>query len=136
MISLLVGIIVSPRAANWIKPLNYAFGSEEDLGKITLAFARLVLGVQLTIAGVTLPSRWLFFEWRSLALLLLPGMIGMFAFATLIIWGMVPGIGILHAMAIGAAVTPTDPVLSNVIVNGKFADKNVPKDLQRIIIGM
>lgn len=27
-----------------------------------------------------------------------------------------------------------DPVLSNVIVKGKFADHNVPKDLQQIII--
>lgn len=37
-------------------------------------------------------------------------------------------------MAIAACVTPTDPVLSNSIVKGKFADKNVPKDLQKIII--
>ena len=34
----------------------------------------------------------------------------------------------------GACVTPTDPVLSNSIVKGKFADKNIPKDLQKIII--
>ena len=31
-------------------------------------------------------------------------------------------------------MTPTDPVLSNSIVKGKFADKNVPKDLQKIIV--
>jgi NhaP-type Na+/H+ or K+/H+ antiporter len=49
-------------------------------------------------------------------------------------WAMVPGLPFLHALAIGACVTPTDPVLSNSIVKGKFADKNVPKDLQRIII--
>jgi sodium/hydrogen antiporter len=31
-------------------------------------------------------------------------------------------------------VTPTDPVLSNSIVKGKFADKNIPPELQKIII--
>lgn len=34
----------------------------------------------------------------------------------------------------GACVTPTDPVLSNSIVKGKFADKNIPKELQKIIV--
>jgi NhaP-type Na+/H+ or K+/H+ antiporter len=47
---------------------------------------------------------------------------------------MVPNLPFLHALAVGACVTPTDPVLSNSIVKGKFADKNIPKDLQKIII--
>jgi NhaP-type Na+/H+ or K+/H+ antiporter len=47
---------------------------------------------------------------------------------------MVPHLSFLHSLAVGACVTPTDPVLSNSIVKGKFADKNVPKDLQKIII--
>jgi NhaP-type Na+/H+ or K+/H+ antiporter len=41
---------------------------------------------------------------------------------------------LLHALAIAACVTPTDPVLSNTIVKGKFADDHVPPALQRIII--
>ncbi len=47
---------------------------------------------------------------------------------------MVPNLPFLHALAIGACVTPTDPVLSNTIVKGKFADNNVPKELQKIVI--
>jgi sodium/hydrogen antiporter len=54
--------------------------------------------------------------------------------SSLIIWGLVPNIPFLHALAIGACITPTDPVLSNSIVKGKFADRNIPKDLQKIII--
>lgn len=49
-------------------------------------------------------------------------------------WGLVPGISFLQALAIGACVTPTDPVLSNSIVKGKFADKNVPPGLQKIVV--
>src|SRR5436305_15323981 len=37
-------------------------------------------------------------------------------------------------MVFGACVTPTDPILSNTIVKGKFADAHIPIDLQRIII--
>lgn len=53
---------------------------------------------------------------------------------SLLIWGLVPDFPFLHALAIASCVTPTDPILSNVIVKGKFADHNVPKDLQQIII--
>ncbi|KAI4132745.1 MAG: hypothetical protein LQ347_002479 [Umbilicaria vellea] len=134
LISLLAGVAFSPHAANFIKPLDYAGGSQENLGVITLYFTRLVLGVQLVLAGVQLPSKYLRKEWRSLALLLGPGMTAMWLCSSLIIWGLVPDLSFLHALAVGACVTPTDPVLSNSIVKGKFADKNIPKDLQKIII--
>ena len=134
LISLVAGIIFSPHATNWIRPLDYADGVAENLDTITLYFTRLVLGVQLVLAGVQLPSRYLYTEWKSLALLLGPGMTLMWLSASLLIWAMVPHLSFLHALAVGACVTPTDPVLSNSIVKGKFADKNVPKPLQKIII--
>lgn len=133
MISLVAGIIFSPNATNFVKPLEYT-GSQANLDAVTLYFSRLVLGVQLVLAGVQLPSRYLLKEWKPLALLLGPAMTFMWLCSSLLIWAMVPHISFLHALAIGACVTPTDPVLSNSIVKGKFADKNVPKDLQKIII--
>ncbi|RDW71359.1 putative Na(+) antiporter 1 [Coleophoma cylindrospora] len=133
LISLLAGVTFSPHAADFIRPLDYA-GSQANIDIITLYFSRLVLGVQLVLAGVQLPSRYLLKEWRPLALLLGPVMTAMWLLGSLIIWGLVPNISFLHALAIGACVTPTDPVLSNSIVKGKFADKNIPKDLQKIII--
>ena len=131
---MLAGITFSPYAADFIKPLDYARGSEEDLAKINLYFTRLVLGVQLVLAGVQLPSKYLQKEWKSLALLLGPGMTAMWVSSSLLIWAMVPGLSFLHSLAVGACVTPTDPVLSNSIVKGKFADKNIPKELQQIVI--
>jgi sodium/hydrogen antiporter len=135
VISTVAGLIFSPHATNLIRPLEYALGSQETLDAITLYFTRLVLGVQLVIAGVQLPSQYLLKEWKSLALLLGPGMTGMWICTSLLIWAMVPNLSFLHALAVGACVTPTDPVLSNSIVKGKFADKNIPKELQKIIIG-
>lgn len=123
----------SPSAANFIRPLEYA-GSEETLNSVILYFSRLVLGVQLVLAGVQLPSRYLKTQWKPLSILLGPIMCAMWLVTSLLIWGLVPNIPFLHALAIGSCVTPTDPVLSNVIVKGKFADSNVPKELQRIIV--
>ncbi|KXG52664.1 Cation/H+ exchanger [Penicillium griseofulvum] len=134
LISLLAGVLFSPHAANFIRPDDYALHSEENLEAITLHFTRLVLGVQLVLAGVQLPKRYLQIEWRSLGLLLGPGMAAMWMCSSLVTWAMVPNLKFLHALIIGACVTPTDPVLSNSIVKGKFADKHVPRELQRIII--
>ncbi|KAK9417485.1 putative Sodium/hydrogen exchanger family-domain-containing protein [Seiridium unicorne] len=134
LISLLAGVTFSPHAANLIRPVEYALGSEDNVNNITLAFSRLVLGVQLVLAGVQLPSRYLKKEWKPLSILLGPVMTCMWLVTGLLIWGLVPNLPFLHALAIGACVTPTDPVLSNVIVKGKFADHNVPKELQKIII--
>ncbi|OXV05287.1 hypothetical protein Egran_06945 [Elaphomyces granulatus] len=131
---MLAGIAFSPHAANLIRPLDYALGSEINVEIITMYFTRLVLGVQLVLAGVQLPGRYLQTEWKSLALLLGPGMVMMWLCSSLLIWALVPNISILQAFAIAACVTPTDPVLSNSIVKGKFADKNVPRPLQRIIV--
>lgn len=134
MISLLAGVVFSPHAANFIRPDDYALGSERNLDEITLYFTRLVLGVQLVLAGVQLPKRYLQVEWKSLSLLLGPGMAAMWMCSSLIIWAMIPNFKFLHALTVGACITPTDPVLSNSIVKGKFADKNVPRPLQRIIV--
>ncbi|KAJ5755386.1 Cation/H+ exchanger [Penicillium manginii] len=134
LISLLAGVAFSPHAANFIRPADYALHSQENLDAITLHFTRLVLGVQLVLAGVQLPKRYLQIEWRSLSLLLGPGMIAMWLCSSLVIWAMIPNFEFLHALIVAACVTPTDPVLSNSIVKGKFADKHVPRPLQRIIV--
>jgi len=134
LISTCAGIVFSPHATNWIRPLEYARGDEVNLETITYYFVRLVLGVQLVLAGVQLPSKYLKKEWKSLTVLLGPGMCVMWISTSLLVWALVPNIDFLFALAVGASVTPTDPVLSNSIVKGKFADKNIPPQLQKIVI--
>ncbi|GIZ46314.1 hypothetical protein CKM354_000944300 [Cercospora kikuchii] len=134
LISTIAGLLFSPHAANFIRPLDYADNNPEDLETITLYFTRLVLGVQLVLAGVQLPSKYLWTERKSLAMLVGPGMCMMWITTSLLVWALVPKINFVMAMSIGACVTPTDPILSNSIVKGKFADKNIPRPLQKIII--
>ena len=134
VISLIAGLVFSPHGTNWIRPDDYAFNSPQNLDTITLYFTRLVLGVQLVLAGVQLPSKYMKTEWKSLSLLLGPCMTIMWLVSCLLVFAMVPHISFLQALAVGACVTPTDPVLSNSIVKGKFADANIPKELQKIIV--
>jgi NhaP-type Na+/H+ or K+/H+ antiporter len=134
VISLVAGLIFSPHATNWVRPEEYALNEPLVLDTITLYFTRLVLGVQLVLAGVQLPSKYLKTEWKSLSLLLGPGMTVMWLVTSLLVFALVPHISFLQALAVGACVTPTDPVLSNSIVKGKFADANIPKELQKIIV--
>jgi NhaP-type Na+/H+ or K+/H+ antiporter len=134
LISSIFGVIFGPHVANFIRPLDYAYGDAIDLETITLYFTRLVLGVQLVLAGVQLPSKYLQKEWKSLSILIGPGMCIMWMSTSLLIWGLVPNVPFLFALAVGSCVTPTDPILSNSIVKGKFADKNIPPSLQKIII--
>lgn len=58
----------------------------------------------------------------------------MWIITSMIVWALVPNLTLLYSLAVGACVTPTDPVLSATIVRGKFADKHLPKPLQNIII--
>jgi sodium/hydrogen antiporter len=133
VVSFLAGILLGP-LLGVLQPLSLAQGNPENVESITYHFSHLVLGVQLVIAGIQLPQRYLVREWKTLAVLLLPGLTAMWLCSSLFIWLTVPDLGFLFALAIGACVSPTDPVLSSSIVKGRFADENVPVDLQRIII--
>lgn len=69
-------MFLSPCGVHLIPPHQYA-GFREAIATITLYFTRLVLGIQLVIAGMQIPNKYLKTEWRSLRVLLGPGMLGM-----------------------------------------------------------
>lgn len=130
----MAGTAISPSGFSLIDPLHYADGSADKLRHITLSLTRLVLGFQLVLFGFQLPSRYLLKEWRYLALLLGPGMVGMWLCSSVVIYLFVPNLPLLHAMAIAACVTPTDPILSNTITSDNVEDDNARPALQRLII--
>ncbi|KAK9259458.1 Sodium/hydrogen exchanger family-domain-containing protein [Lipomyces tetrasporus] len=125
--SLLFGVLF--KAAGLFRPDGYGATKEE----ITREFTRLVLGIQLVLAGVQLPAKYLQLEWKSLFMLLVPVMSTMWIASALIIYLCIPNLRFLDALIIGACVTPTDPVLSNSIVKGRFAEKYIAEPLRNII---
>ncbi|KAL4893611.1 Cation/H+ exchanger [Aspergillus ambiguus] len=133
LISFLLGVLLGP-VCGLVDPFRLAQHDTQNIDRITLAFSRLVLGVQLVIVGIQLPKQYLMYEWRSFAVLLLPGLTSMWMVSSILVWLVLPPVPFLHALTIGACISPTDPVLSRAIVKGAFADKYVPLDLRRLII--
>ncbi|KAJ2075816.1 Na+/H+ antiporter [Coemansia sp. S155-1] len=100
--------------------------------QLTQEFSRYALAIEVMIAGVTLPKKYLLKEWKSVLFLLLPVMSVMWLVSAAII-KFTFSLSFVHALAIGACVAPTDPVLANAILKGMFAESHVPLRLRNIL---
>lgn len=94
---------------------------------------RVVIGIQLVIAGYQLPAKYNVIRWKELTMCLLPVMTLMWLCTTGCILATVPKLSLLAAMVLASCVTCTDPVLSQAVAKGPFADKFVPRYLREII---
>lgn len=94
---------------------------------------RVMIGVQLVIAGYQLPAKYNYTRWKEMALCLLPIMTIMWLCTTACIMVTIPKVTFLAALVIGSCVTCTDPILSQAIAKGPFADKYVPRPLRDLI---
>ncbi|GAA5931447.1 uncharacterized protein JCM15063_001470 [Sporobolomyces koalae] len=133
LISFAVGILAGPLALNWISPYIWVGHDEDALHNLTFQITRLVIGIQVMFAGIDLPAAYLRQQWRSLFMLLIPVMTIAWFISAGFIRLFVPTLTFLEALCIAACVTPTDPILANAIVKGRFAEKHVPKGVRDII---
>ncbi|KAH6618489.1 Sodium/hydrogen exchanger family-domain-containing protein [Boeremia exigua] len=131
--ALLVGIILGPIAAKFIDSERWGSSVQGQTEEITLGITRVVIGIQLVMAGYQLPAKYPWHRWKDMALLLIPVMTIMWLCTTGCIKLMIPKLTTLTAMVIASLVTSTDPVLSQAIAKGPFADKYVPRALREII---
>lgn len=115
--------------ADWIIPKDYG-----QTPTISRDLARLVLGVQLVLVGVQLPAKYLKKTWFSITMLLVAVMTVMWVASALIIYLVFPNLTFLESLIIGACITPTDPVLSNSLVHGRFAERYVAPRLRKLIL--
>jgi NhaP-type Na+/H+ or K+/H+ antiporter len=91
--------------------------------------ARVTLAIAVTGAAMRLPAYWLRRNWRGLAVALGPGMVLMWA-AGALVSAVTVGLPALGSLLLGAAIAPTDPVLSAPILTGGLARRAVPADLR------
>jgi sodium/hydrogen antiporter len=124
MIAVAVGIVVGPFFLGWIDltALEHPHEFLYEAARITLAVA--VMGVALRLERSSIRRFWS----PALALVTI-GMVAMWGAATLLIMGVL-GLPFWLAALIGAAVTPTDPVVAMAIVTGPFAEKHLPDALR------
>ncbi|KAH8730420.1 hypothetical protein GQ44DRAFT_823163 [Phaeosphaeriaceae sp. PMI808] len=121
--ALLVGILLGPIAAKFIDSERWGSAVEDQTADITLVrlklirlhqgMTRVVIGIQLVMAGYQLPAKYPWHRWRDMALLLIPVMTIMWLCTTGCIKLMVPKLTTLTAMVIASLVTWTDPAGSN-----------------------
>ncbi|GAA5996141.1 uncharacterized protein JCM10292_007417 [Rhodotorula paludigena] len=133
LIALCLGIAVGPIGLDWVSPWKWTNYDDEARFNLTFQITRLVIGIQVMFAGIDLPAAYLRREAWSLFMLLIPIMtVAWFVSAGFVLL-FVNGITFLEALAIAACITPTDPILANAIVKGRYAEKHVPKAVRDII---
>ena len=133
LISVLVGICLGPRGMGLFRLL------EEDppgwYGGL-MHLSRLVLAVQIMAVGMSLPQTYLR-DWRhrrTLAILLGPVMVGAWLSSAVILYlGFWGHLSWSDSLLLAGCVAPTDPILANSIVQGKFADEHVPRHLRYLL---
>ncbi|KAK5163172.1 uncharacterized protein LTR77_010956 [Saxophila tyrrhenica] len=123
--AVIVGIALGQVGTRWIDPedwgMQMANGSELQ-NNITLGMCRIVIGVQLVIAGFQLPAQYQRQRWRAMAICLLGLMTIMWLCTSACMLAAVPKLTFLAALVIGSCVTCTDPILSQAVAKGPFAD--------------
>ncbi|WVO20068.1 uncharacterized protein IAS62_001358 [Cryptococcus decagattii] len=132
-IATLVGIIIGPHCLNLFNPLGWGGGSESTADDITLEVTRVVIAISVFAVGVELPKAYMKRHWRSLFFLLGPCMVWGWMVSALLIWGLIPGLTFLASLVVAAGVTPTDPILAQAVIGGKFADKHVPAHIRHLL---
>ncbi|KNE55122.1 hypothetical protein AMAG_17736 [Allomyces macrogynus ATCC 38327] len=97
-----------------------------------LEACRVLIAIQVMIAGIELPGRYLRTQLTSVMLLLTALMLVKWLTTALLMWAIL-GLDYLDALIIAACVAPTDPVLANSIVKGKYAERHVPTNIRDLL---
>ncbi|KAI1742853.1 Cation/H+ exchanger [Xylaria scruposa] len=129
----IIGVILGPVAAKFLDPERWGSAAPGQEPTITLGVMRVMIGIQLVIAGYQLPARYPRWHWKELAVCLIPIMTLMWLATSMCILATIPNVSLLATLVIGACVTSTDPILSQAVAKGPFADKYVPRSLREII---
>ncbi|KAL0065331.1 hypothetical protein AAF712_007671 [Marasmius tenuissimus] len=127
------GIIIGPYGANIFDPRGWGNGDEPTSNMVTLEFTRVVLAIGVFAIGVELPKAYMARHWRSLLFLLGPVMTWGWFISAAFIFALVPGLNFLSALAVAACLTPTDPILAQAVVGGKYANKHVPAHIRYLL---
>ncbi|KAI8984694.1 Sodium/hydrogen exchanger family-domain-containing protein [Mycotypha africana] len=128
LVAVIVGIIAGPLVSHGFDPMSWP---EHD--EITKQLTRCIIAIQVMAVGIELPKHYLKKEWLTMLCLLLPTMVFMWLVSGLFIWALIPPINYLEALVISACVCPTDPILANSVVKGRFAEKHVPAHIRNAL---
>ncbi|KAJ2386065.1 hypothetical protein H4S02_004033 [Coemansia sp. RSA 2611] len=124
LVAMVFGIIIGPRVINIVDPHSFL-----NVERFTLEFARYVIAIQVMAAGITLPGRYIVRKWRTMSIMLGPVMIVMWLVTAGIIH-LLFDLEFTQSLLIASCAAPTDPILANSVVKGRYAEANVPKNVR------
>ena len=133
LIALLLGIAVGPIAWNIVSPFDWTNYNTDLQNRLTYEVTRIVIGVQVLFTGIALPKAYLKHAWESLTTLLLVVMTCAWLVSAAFIFALIPKLTFLESLAIAACITPTDPVLANSVVKGRFADEHIAPHIRNLM---
>ncbi|KAI8306781.1 sodium hydrogen exchanger family protein [Colletotrichum sp. SAR11_59] len=131
--AVVLGVCLGPLAAKFLDSERWGSAVPGQTNDITLGLMRVMIGIQLVMAGYQLPAKYQKTKWKDMLVLMLPVMTIMWLATTICILATIPKVTLLGAMVIGSCVTSTDPVLSQAVAKGPFSDKFVRRSLREII---
>ncbi|OTA65823.1 Na(+)/H(+) antiporter 1 [Hypoxylon sp. EC38] len=131
--AVLVGMLLGPVSAKFLDSTRWGSAAPGQQDAITLGIMRVMIGIQLVIAGYQLPAKYLRLHYKELIVCLVPIMAMMWLATSVCVLATIPKVSLLATLVIGACVTSTDPILSQAVAKGPFADKYVPRPLREII---
>ncbi|KAK2044502.1 sodium/hydrogen exchanger family protein [Colletotrichum somersetense] len=131
--AVVLGICLGPLSAKFLDSERWGSAVEGQTNAITLGVMRVMIGIQLVMAGYQLPAKYQKNRWKDMLVLMIPIMTLMWLSTTICILATIPKVTLLGAMVIASCVTSTDPVLSQAVAKGPFSDKFVRRSLREII---
>ncbi|KAG2217739.1 hypothetical protein INT45_002388 [Circinella minor] len=130
LFAVMFGIIIGPHCLNLVNVDMW--GIEEVV--VTTEITRVVIAIQVMITGaVIIPGKFIYTHYRSMIIMLIPVMLGMWFVSGLLVYLMIPSLDYIQALIVASCFTPTDPVLSSSIVQGCYAEKNVRREIRYLI---
>lgn len=126
LLALGLGVLIGPAALGIVQL------SPEHRPGLLLEASRLLLAVALMAIALRYPFREVRRHFRPVAVLVLVAMPAMAA-ATAGLSSWLLGLPTALAVLLGAALSPTDPVLASPIVTGEPAERHLPARLRQIL---
>lgn len=127
MLATALGAALGPAGLGLLDPADWG-----DPLVIVEQTARLTLGVAVVSTALRLPPGYVTRHARTVALLLGPTMLLMWAASGALAWAALD-VGVWTALLLGAILTPTDPVLAGTTVTGRQAEANVPARVRHAV---
>jgi sodium/hydrogen antiporter len=126
LLAVVVGVLAGPQVLGVVEvPGGDGSAALEFVSRVTLAVAMMAIALRYPLSEVRSRVR----PVLALLLLVLPMMAltgGALAFLLL-------GTGVGVALALGAALAPTDPVLASSVVSGAPAERDLPAPLRQVL---